>query len=104
MYSFLKKNALLYESQFGFKSSHSTTDAILEFVGKIIKGFERGEYTLALFLDLSKAFDTLQHDTLLKKLENFGVRGMALKWFKSYLAGRTMYVKYGGKQSGIPLG
>ncbi len=111
LYSFLIKNELLYKSQFGFKHNHSTADAILEFVGKIVKGFEKGDYTLALFLDLSKAFDTLQHSTLLRKMENFGVRGMALKWFKSYLSERKMYVKYGNKISetrpleyGVPQG
>ncbi len=110
LYSFLSQNALLYESQFGFRNSHSTTDAILEFVGKIVKGFERGDYTLALFLDLSKAFDTLKHETIVKKLAHYGVRGTALKWFESYLNDRKMYVKHDTKSEirfvdyGVPQG
>ncbi len=111
LYSFLTKKLLLYDSQFGFRNNHSTIDAILEFVGKVIKGFERGEYTLAVFLDLSKAFDSLEHSTLLEKLYNFGIRGIAHDWFKSYLQNRKMYVKYNNNSSetqevnfGVPQG
>ncbi len=99
--SFLKKKLLLFDSQFGFRSNHSTIDAISELIGKIIKGFEKGNKTLALFLDLSKAFDTLPHSTLLTKLENFGIRGRALNWFHSYLSNRKMYVNYNGNKSEI---
>ncbi len=88
-------------SQFGFRNDHSTIDAILEFTGKVIKGFDRSEKTLAVFLDLSKAFDTLPHKILLKKLDNFGIRGNALRWFESYLADRKMYVKFNGVKSNI---
>ncbi len=99
--SFLTKKMLLFDSQFGFRSNHSTIDAILEFVGKVIKGFDRGDNTLAVFLDLSKAFDTLPHRTLLRKLENFGIRGKALEWFESYLTDRKMCVKFNGNKSDI---
>ncbi len=110
--SFIQKKMLLYDSQFGFRCNHSTIDAILEFTGKVIKGFDTGEKTLAVFLDLSKAFDTLPHSTLLKKLENFGIRGKALKWFESYLSNRNMYVNFNGNKSetvssgeyGVPQG
>ncbi len=103
---------LLFDSQFGFRCNHSTIDAILEFTGKVIKGFDRGDKTLAVFLDLSKAFDTLPHKTLLRKLENFGIRGKALQWFESYLHDRKMYVKFNGNKSetvpsgcyGVPQG
>ncbi len=57
LYSYFIKKQLLYESQYGFRYNHSTNDAILEFVGKIIKGFDRKQSTLAVFLDLSKAFE-----------------------------------------------
>ena len=99
--SFLRNKLLLFDSQFGFRTNHSTIDAVLEFIGKVIKGFDKGEKTLAVFLDLSKAFDTLPHEILLQKLENFGVRGRALDWFKSYLADRKMYVKLNGTRSNI---
>ena len=109
---FLQKKMLLFDSQFGFRSKHSTIDAILEFIGKVIKGFDKGDKTLAVFLDLSKAFDTLPHETLLKKLENFGIRGKALQWFRSYLSDRRMYVSFNGIKSellpsgnfGVPQG
>ncbi len=101
MYSFLMKKELLFESQYGFRNKHSTIDAILEFIGHIVKGFERNDYTLAIFIDLSKAFDTIRHDTLLAKLNNFGIRGSALKWFESYFSNRKMYVKYQNSKSEI---
>ncbi len=101
IYSFLRSKLLLYDSQFGFRLSHSTIDAILEFTGKVINGFDRGEKTLALFLDLSKAFDTLPHKILLQKLQNFGIRGNAFRWFESYLADRKMYVKFNGVKSDV---
>ncbi len=78
IYAFLRKKLLLFDSQFGFRNNHSTIDAILEFTGRVIKGFDRGEKTLAVFLDLSKAFDTLPHKMLLRKLNNFGIWGRAL--------------------------
>ncbi len=99
--SFLRKKMLLYDSQYGFRCNHSTIDAILQFVGNEVKGFDRGDKTLAIFLDLSKAFDTLPHKTLLKKLENFGIRGKALQWFESYLTNRNMYVNFNGNKSEI---
>ncbi len=110
--SFVRKKMLLFDSQFGFRCNHSTTDAILEFIGKVIKGFDKGDKTLAVFLDLSKAFDTLPHETLLQKLQNFGIRGKALQWFQSYLSDRKMYVKFNGNRSemvpsgdyGVPQG
>ena len=103
--SFIQNKMLLFDSQFGFCYKHSTIDAILEFVGKVIKGFDKGDKTLAVFLDLSKAFDTLPHSLLLKKLENFGIRGKALQWFESYLSDRKMYVSFNGNKSEtIPSG
>lgn len=112
VYNFLSKNNILYSSQYGFRSNHSTVHALAEFVGHVLKGFENNEYTLGVFLDLSKAFDTVKHDILLKKLEFYGVRGPILKWFQSYLANRSQYVKYNGTLSktekcfdyGVPQG
>ena len=65
----------------------------LYLVGNILKGKENGEHTISVFLDLSKAFDTLEYSTLFKKLEIYGIRGTALDWFKSYLTNREMQTK-----------
>ena len=69
MASFLGKNEILFHGQFGFRSNHSTNHAILLITDKIQKAIERKIYSCGIFLDLSKAFDTVNHDILLKKLE-----------------------------------
>ena len=68
-------------------------------IGEIIKGFEENKITLGVFLDLSKAFDTLEHKTLIAKLENYDVRGLAKSWFESYLSERKL--KYNNHKSGF---
>ena len=94
LYDFLVKNNILYTSQYGFRHKHSTIHAVTEFIGKIVKGFEKKEITLGIFLDLSKAFDTISHNVLIQKLERYGIRGIALKWFENYLTNRKQYVKF----------
>ena len=89
-YSFLNNRKQIYDSQYGFRSKHSCEHAIQELVGKVLKGQELGKSTLAVFLYLSKAFDTISHSVLFKKLELYGIRGICLDWFKSYLSGRQM--------------
>ena len=92
-YHFLEDNQILYNSQYGFRSQHSCQDAISELVGKILKNMEEHKYTIAVFIDLSKAFDTLEHEVLFAKLEKYGIRGTTLNWFKSYLTDRKLRVK-----------
>ena len=99
-YSFLESSGQIYESQYGFRTAHSCENAICELVSEIIKGKQDGMHTLAVFLDLSKAFDSLQHDVLLRKLYKYGIRGVAHNWFKSYLNGRQMRVKCNVASSG----
>ena len=99
-YSFLESSNQIYKSQYGFRTAHSCKNAICELVSEIIKGKQDGMHTLAVFLDLSKAFDSLEHDVLLKKLYKYGIRGVAYKWFESYLHGRQMRVKCNVDSSG----
>ena len=92
-YKYLEKHEKLYVSQYGFREGHSCENAISELVSQIVKGQQEGMYTLALFLDLSKAFDSLEHNVLLKKLDRYGLRGITNEWFASYLHNRKMRVK-----------
>ncbi len=110
LYEYLIKYDILNKSQYGFRNSHSTTDAITELASHILQNYDKREFTLSVFLDLSKAFDTINHNTLLKKLHHYGIRGIALDWFKSYLV-RKQFVKYKDYQSatqdltcGVPQG
>ena len=88
VYEFLNSSGQFYESQYGFRSSHSCDNAVGEVVSRIVKNLEAGKINIAIFLDLSKAFDTLNHDLLLHKMERYGIRGITLEWFRSYLSTR----------------
>ena len=111
LYDFFSINNLFYNSQHGFKQLHSTETAALEFIDRTYQLLESGKIPISVYLDLSKAFDTLDHGTLLHKLEYYGIRGTALNWFKSYLNNRHQFVEYDGVQSdslpictGVPQG
>ena len=93
VYTYLNTMGQIYKSQYGFHSAHSCEHAIGELLGSIVKNIQLGKDTVTLMLDLSKAFDTLQHSVVYKKLERYGLRGNCLSWFKSYLTGRTLQVK-----------
>ena len=92
--NFLKNHNVLFEGQYGFRKCRNTTDAILDLTGNIIDGLNKKMYTIGLFLDMSKAFDSIKHETLLKKLELYGIRGLALDWLKSYLTNRSIKVMF----------
>ena len=93
VYEFLNSSDQFYESQYGFRSSHSCDNAVGEVVLRIVKNLEAGKINIDIFLDLSKAFDTLNHDLLLHKMERYGIRGITLEWFRSYLHARKLRVK-----------
>ena len=83
---------LLYTKQFGFQKNCSVEYATLELTKDIYESFNKKQYTLGVFIDLSKAFDTVNHDILLKKLSYYGITGNYLKWFKSYLSNRKQCI------------
>ena len=93
VYTFLDNTNQIYLSQYSFRSGHSCENAISELVSVVLKGFQSNKYTMGVFLDLSKAFDTLKHTILLDKLHYYGIRGTAHDWFCSYLSNRKMRVK-----------
>ena len=93
VYTFLDTRRHIYQTQYGFLTKHSCEHAVQELLGEILKGMENKQYTVAIFLDFSKAFDSLEHHVLLEKLDKYRIRGTANKWFKSYLNDRRMRVR-----------
>ena len=79
--------------QYGFRSNRPTSQAIAELVGNILNETENDKLTLCVYLDLSKAFNTIDHNILLKKLEHYEIRGVALDWMTSYIKGHKMKIK-----------
>ena len=109
--SFLEKRDIMYKYQFGFRKGYSTEQAILELTDTLKKAMDKKLVTCGLFLDFSKAFDTVNHNILLSKLYHYGIRGTPFKWFENYLSNRTQFVKIGNTKSncetitcGIPQG
>jgi len=88
LYSFLTNNDILYKYQFGFRRGYSTTLAIAEIIDNIRMEVDQGNSVIGVYLDLSKAFDCVNHEILLHKLNYYGVRGHSLSWFSSYLSNR----------------
>ena len=101
--SFLKKYKILSCNRYGFRKNHSTAYALIQLYDKLSNAIDQAKVTLGLFIDLFKAFDTVNHDILLEKLEFYGVRGVALQWFKSYLSGRSQFVQYNGYNSSFNM-
>ena len=93
IYSFLQTTGQLYENQYGFREAHSCEHAIGKVINGIVKGLENKKTSACVLLDLSKAFDTIEHGIMLEKLSLYSIRGNALAWFKSYLSDRTLRVK-----------
>ena len=109
--SFIDKQNIINDNQYGFHSGHSTYMAMIDLVDKICNAVENNKQTIGIFLDVSKAFDTIDHDILLRKLVHYGFRGTVIDWFKSYLSNRTQYIYYnnikpnsGKLTCGVPQG
>ena len=85
---FITKHNVLCEQQYGFRTKRTTSLALMEFVENVTSAIENKQYALGVFLDLKKAFDTVDHDLLLIKLQKYGIRGLALSWISSYLSNR----------------
>jgi hypothetical protein len=111
LYSYLVSKNILYDKQFGFRKSHSTSHAINYSVNHIVENINAKKHVLGIFIDLSKAFDTISHDKLLVKLNNYGVRGRVHDLLHSYLSSRKQYTtfhneksEYGFVKYGVPQG
>ena len=109
--NYLIAKNILHENQFGFRKFHSTSHAINHSVNIITEGLENKKHVLGIFIDLSKAFDTINHKFLLTKLSNYGIRGKCLKLIDSYLTSRTQTTNFEGEKSetgailyGVPQG
>ena len=101
--SFFSKHDILYENQFGFQSNMSTDYAVNQVLNHIIKTLEKNEIGICIFLDFAKAFDTVNHEILLDKLEHYGIRGIALNWIRNYLTNRMQCTEIGDTQSELEL-
>ena len=88
LYEFFEDNNILYELQFGFRKKMSTGHSLVEITEEIKESIDEGRFGCGIFIDLKKAFDTVNHKILLTKLEHYGVRGALLNWFESYLTNR----------------
>ena len=111
LYSYLNDNNLFFQKQFGFREGHSTNHAHIQLINNICDSFNQNKYTLGVFIDLSKAFDTVDHNMLLKKLSLYGIKNNNLKWFSSYLSNRKQFIQAGAIKTsyenitfGVPQG
>ena len=108
---FLTTLTFFYPVQFGFREKHSINHALISMTEAIRNTIDNGRYGCGILIDLKKAFDTVNHSILLKKMEHYGISGVAFDWFASYLSCRKQYVSVNGHASdyldiccGVPQG
>ena len=111
VYTFLEDTSCIYSLQFGFRKKHSTNHTLIDITDSIRKALDDKKFACGVFVDLQKAFDTVNHDILISKLDHYGIRGTANNWFASYLSNRSQYVSILGFDSttntishGVPQG
>ena len=111
IFNFLEENSIIFNHQFGFGQKPSTSHAIIMLIHKITNSLDHGDIVISIFLDLKKAFDTVDHRILLNKLYAYGIRGNVRDWFRSYLMDRSQFVIYDRERSdtkhikcGVPQG
>ena len=92
--SFIEKKCILGECQYGFRNSRSTYMALMDLIENICESIDKKKYVMGIFIDLKKAFDTIDHNILLNKLYHYGIRGISNDWIKSYLENRKQFVQY----------
>ena len=95
LYSFLSSKNIIFRNQFGFRKKHSTSHAVNYSVDKVITEIEKKKHVIGIFIDLSKAFDTIEHGILLDKLEHYGIRGKLHTLIKSYISLIKSYIYLG---------
>ena len=91
---YFNKYSILSDKQYGFRKNHSTSLALVDLYDKISTAIDQKEIAVGIFLDLSKAFDTVNHSILFDKLKYYGIRGLALDWVKSYFSNRVQFVQF----------
>ena len=101
LHTFLNNNNLIYNLQFGFRQQYSTSHFLIDITEIIRKALDDGNIGCGVFVDLQKAFYTVDHQILLAKLSHYGTRGVSNDWFKSYLSNRSQYVSINGYDSGL---
>ena len=111
LFSFLNNSNALYQLQFGFRNNHSTNHALVQITEDIREAIDSDNFACGVFIDLQKAFDTVEHSILLKKLNYYGIRGLTNNWFRSYITNRSQHVTIQNKTSldtniihGVPQG
>ena len=109
--SYLESHNIIFKHQFGFRKGYTTEHALMSITEQIKKNFNQKKFTCGVFVDLEKAFDTVNHEILLYKLRHHGVRGISISWFASYLQNRRQHVTLNGEISepkpvvcGVPQG
>ena len=111
VYDYLNDNSFLFHKQFGFRKVHSTDHALIKLIDSIYGSFNQNKCTLWVFIDLSKAFDTVDHNILIDKLNLYGIKDNSVKWFSKYLSNRKQFMQAGAIKTsslniicGVPQG